>query len=136
MKGVPGQPTTGPSGRFVAVVKEGGSASIVPEKLGYRFRPDKRSYVDLDSDRGGQLFTGYLRERDVGYYAQKTWWGVARVAYHVVPSLQFFWVADQLMRPEPYIPLNYVGRALLYASTWCAAMIALGAFLFEGREII
>jgi hypothetical protein len=64
------------------------------------------------------------------------WKGTAWLAYHVVPSLQTFWVGDQLMRPSPYIPLAYVGKASGYAVTWCMAMVFLGAFLFEKREVI
>jgi ABC-type transport system involved in multi-copper enzyme maturation permease subunit len=50
--------------------------------------------------------------------------------------LQIFWVADQLVRPEPYIPPDYLGMAALYAVAWCAAMVTLAAFLFERRDIV
>ncbi len=136
IKGAPGEVATGISGQFTARVQKGQSGQINPEMEGYRFEPAQRRYVDVETDVKRQLFTAHPRELDTGYYLQKVWWWGARGAYHIVPSLQFFWVADQLMRPAPYIPLSYVGKALLYAGSWCAAMIALGAFLFERREII
>ncbi len=72
----------------------------------------------------------------VAPYADGIWLGVRSVAYRLVPSFQTFWVADQLIRPEPYIPLHYVGTAALYAVGWCAGMVAFAAFLFEKRDII
>jgi hypothetical protein len=53
-----------------------------------------------------------------------------------VPSFQLFWVADQLERPDPYIPRQYVAMAAVYAALWCAAMVGFAAFLFERRDII
>jgi hypothetical protein len=88
------------------------------------------------SARTDQTFVGSRRRKDAYFYLYQSLWGLSRVAYHIVPSLQYFWVADQLMRPQPYIPLSFVGKSALYAGTWCAAMMAFGAFLFERREII
>ena len=56
--------------------------------------------------------------------------------YHAVPNMQAFWVANQLMQPEPYIPLSYVGTVLAYTVAYVCAMVALSAFLFERRELI
>ena len=136
LAGAPGNPMTGEDGRFSISVQRGESGTIDPEKGGYRFSPPERAYTDLMAARTAQRFVARRREKDLAYYMEASWWGVARVAYHIVPSLQYFWVADQLMRPEPYIPLKYVGKSIIYAGAWCAAMVAFGAFLFERREII
>jgi len=60
---------------------------------------------------------------------------VSWVALRVVPSLYVFWVGDQLVSEAPYIPLGYVWTAAAYAVGFCAAMVALAAFLFERREV-
>lgn len=136
LTGAPMRPVTNEDGDYRAIVARGESGTITPDRTGLEFSPSERSYTDVVQDRRGQDFTAQKRDRDALFYLEKAWWWVARVGYHVVPSLQFFWVADQLMRPEPYIPLAYVGRTALYAVFWCGAMVALGAFLFEHREVI
>jgi hypothetical protein len=40
-----------------------------------------------------------------------------------------------LVSEAPYIPLGYVWTAAAYAVCFCAAMVALAAFLFERREV-
>ena len=82
----------------------------------------------------GILFVGLVSRYLFGQYADTSWG--AWVAYRVVPYLQAFWSADQLMLPEPYIPWRYVGYAAAYAAAWCAAVVMFGAFLFERRELI
>lgn len=136
LKGAPHHPITSENGRFSLTVRKGESGEIRPAKSGYRFSPASQSYTDLMSARTGQTFVAGRRRRDAYFYLDQSLWGLSRVAYHIVPSLQYFWVADQLMRPQPYIPLSFVGKTALYAGTWCAAMMAFGAFLFERREII
>jgi hypothetical protein len=64
------------------------------------------------------------------------WSMICAVGYRLVPSLQIFWVADQLVRPEPYIPPDYLGMAALYAVAWCGAMVTLAGFLFQRKDII
>jgi hypothetical protein len=136
LKGAPRHPLTGADGRFAIRVRRGESGELRPAKSAYRFSPDRRTYADLMDGRTNQTFVARPREKDVHYYLETSVWALCRGAYHVVPSLQYFWVADQLMRPQPYIPLSFVARSALYAGGWCAAMMAFGAFLFERREII
>jgi hypothetical protein len=80
------------------------------------------------------LFVGLVSRYLFGQYAGHSW--PAWIAYRLVPYLQAFWVADQLMLPEPYIPLGYVGISAAYAALWCGATVAFAAFLFERREVI
>ncbi len=82
---------------------------------------------------GGALVVVYeparvLLLRFAGVYA---WLGE-----RIVPNLESFWVADNLMQKVPYIPPTYVGMTLLYALAYCASMVALAAYLFERREVI
>jgi len=53
-----------------------------------------------------------------------------------IPHLYVFWVGDQLMADVPYIPATYVVRAAIYAFAQCIALLALAAYLFEGREVV
>ena len=80
------------------------------------------------------FFVGMVSRYLFGQYAESSF--PAWVAYRVVPFLEGFWVADQLMRPEPYIPLHYVGLAGAYAAMFSVSMVLFAAFLFERRELI
>jgi len=133
--GAPGQPVTDANGRYRATVRRGGSGELSPRKTGIRFTPDSRSYSNVDEDRSDQNFSAREVRRTPAFYARFAWRGVSRLAYHTVPALEVFWVGDQLMRPYPYIPVSYVARAMLYGLLWCAGMVALAAYLFEGREL-
>jgi len=82
----------------------------------------------------GVFFVGMVSRYLFGQYADRSY--AAWIAYRVVPNLQTFWVADQLMQPEPYIPAFYVGVVASYAVAYSAAMVLLAAFLFERRELI
>ncbi len=82
----------------------------------------------------GVFFVGMVSRYLFGQYADTSY--VAWVAYRLVPNLQAFWVADQLMSIEPYIPLSYVGMVAGYAVAFSAAMITLATYLFEQRELI
>jgi len=136
MMGAPGSVTTDASGRYSIAVRREGSGKVTPRKLGYVFNPPSRAYTGVAAEQTGQDFTAIRYAAGLTQYASAAGFGLAWLAYHAVPSLQFFWVADQLQRPEPFIPMDYVGRAALYAGAWCAALVAFGAFLFERRELI
>ncbi len=79
------------------------------------------------------FFVGMITQFLFGRFADES--TVAWLALRLVPSLHVFWVGDQLMTEMPYIPLPYVGIAALYATGFCAAMVAFAAFLFERREV-
>lgn len=134
--GAPGGAATGPDGYFRFEVARGESGTVRPRESGYAFRPAERTYTDILSNQANQDFAARRIETGAAYYGALAWQGTAWVVYHVVPSLQVYWVADQLMRPDPYIPPYYVAGAGLYAVIWCTAMVVFGAFLFERREII
>ncbi len=133
--GAPGSPVTGPDGGYSAEVRLGGSGRLSPRKGGYVFTPDSRSYSSVESNRREEDFGARRARRSPAFYGRRAWAGISRVAYHTVPSLQLFWVGDQLMRPYPYVPVGYVGRAILYGLLWCIGMVAFAAYLFEGREL-
>ena len=82
----------------------------------------------------GVFFVGMVSRYLFGQYADVSY--AARVAYRVVPSLQFFWVGDQLFQPEPYVPVSYLLIAIAYAAAYSAAMVAFASYLFEGREVV
>ena len=136
LMGLPGGVRSGRDGSYRAEVRYASSGTVRPERSGYALSPAYREYANLVADARDENYTGTAYEAGVAGYARSLWKGTAWVAYHVLPSFQLFWVADQLIRPEPYIPIHYVGMAVLYAVSWCAAMVALGAFLFEKREVI
>ena len=136
MKGFPGAPVTDSEGRYRATVRHGRSGTVKPYKEGHLFSPRELTFGDVDSDQTEEDYVAFERYRGVARYAHAGWTGVAWAAYHVVPSFQLFWVADQLVRPAPYIPRSYVGMAAVYAALWCSAMVALASFLFERRDII
>ncbi len=136
MSGLPGSVATDDRGIYDAWVRRDGWGSVSPRLPEYVFRPDKRSYPRLASDEANQDYTGVRIEKGWGYGLRTGWKWTAWTAYHVLPSFQLFWVADQLVRPDPHVPWPYVGKAALYAALWCGAMVGFATFLFEGREII
>ena len=58
----------------------------------------------------------------------------ARIAYALVPNLQFFWLADALTM-ERVIPLIYMGKVIGYAVFYQAAILCLGTLVFSRREL-
>jgi len=136
MSGLPEHVVTDEEGAYEARVQRDRWGSVTPRLKGYSFNPTSRQYLRVESDRPEQDYAGIEVASGWSYALSTAWRWTAWTAYHVVPSFQSFWVADQLSRPQPAIPWSYVRRAALYASAWCAAMVAFAAFLFEKREII
>jgi len=63
------------------------------------------------------------------------WRGVLQAgAYHVLPNFQFFWLIDAISE-DNVIPFDYMGHCLGYAATYSVALLAIGAALFETREV-
>ncbi len=58
----------------------------------------------------------------------------ATVAYSLVPNFQVFWMGEALSA-DKVIPWGYVAGAFGYGALYTAALVLLGAWLFEGREI-
>jgi len=134
--GDPGDALTGDNGRYEIIVREGGSGDIRPRKDGMRFRPESRSYSNIEEDKEEQNFRAIHLDDTLYLHIAGLWRQLTKLAYHVTPSLQLFWVGDQLMRPSPYIPVGYVLHAAAYGIIWSLGMVFLAAFLFEGRELV
>jgi hypothetical protein len=59
---------------------------------------------------------------------------LSRAAYYAVPNLQFFWLIDAVAE-DTVIPWAYLGQCFAYAAVFSAGLLALGAALFETREV-
>lgn len=136
MAGLPAGSVTDKNGYYEAQVALGGYGTVRPKAERYLFSPRERVFGDVTANELQQDYVGFEHYRGLARHAYTAWAGVAWVAYHVVPSFQLFWAADQLERPDPYIPRQYVAMAAVYAVLWCAAMVGFAAFLFERRDII
>jgi ABC-type transport system involved in multi-copper enzyme maturation permease subunit len=62
------------------------------------------------------------------------WASSASWAYSLIPNFQIFWMIDALSE-DRLIPWSYIGRATLYCIAFIAAFLALGAAMFETREV-
>ena len=65
--------------------------------------------------------------------AQGGWW--ASALYSIVPNWQLFWLADAIDSGKSTFHWDYVGKALGYAVCYAGAALAIGAALFEEREL-
>jgi len=65
--------------------------------------------------------------------AQGGWW--ASALYSIVPNWQLFWLADAIDSGKSTFHWDYVGKAFAYAVCYAGAALALGAALFEEREL-
>lgn len=61
-------------------------------------------------------------------------YAICRFVYHVIPNLQFFWVADAFLNHKT-IPLMYMMATSVYASGCVICTIIISWILFKGREI-
>jgi ABC-type transport system involved in multi-copper enzyme maturation permease subunit len=65
--------------------------------------------------------------------ARGSWW--AATLYSLLPNWQLFWLADALETGKNTFQWAYVGKALGYAVCYIGAALAIGAALFEEREL-
>jgi ABC-type transport system involved in multi-copper enzyme maturation permease subunit len=65
--------------------------------------------------------------------AQGGWW--ASALYSLVPNWQLFWLADAIDSGKSTFHWDYVGKAFGYAACYAGAALAIGAALFEEREL-
>ncbi|MDR3459306.1 MAG: ABC transporter permease subunit [Verrucomicrobiae bacterium] len=65
--------------------------------------------------------------------AQGVWW--ASTLYSLIPNWQLFWLADAIESGKSTFHWDYVGKALGYAACYVGAALAVGALLFEEREL-
>jgi ABC-type transport system involved in multi-copper enzyme maturation permease subunit len=61
------------------------------------------------------------------------WW--ASTLYTLLPNWQLFWLADAVEIGKNTFQWAYVGKALAYAVCYAGAALAVGAALFEEREL-
>lgn len=62
-----------------------------------------------------------------------SWW--ASTLYTVIPNWQLFWLADALETGKDTFQWEYVGKAFVYMVGYAGAALAVGATLFEEREL-
>ena len=65
--------------------------------------------------------------------AEGKWW--ASTLYSVLPNWQLFWLADALESGKTTFNWAYVGKSLTYVVCYAGAALAVGAALFEEREL-
>jgi hypothetical protein len=58
MRGLPGSPSTDSKGYYSAKVSYGWGGTVAPEKSGYKFTPESRSYSNVTGDLSDQNYTG------------------------------------------------------------------------------
>lgn len=58
----------------------------------------------------------------------------ARVAWGVIPNIQFFWLVDAVTQNQK-IPPRHLGLVALYAAAQIGAFLCLGVALFQKREV-
>jgi ABC-type transport system involved in multi-copper enzyme maturation permease subunit len=61
------------------------------------------------------------------------WW--ASTLYSVIPNWQLFWLADAIETGKSTFQWAYVGKAFAYVICYAGAALAVGAALFEEREL-
>jgi ABC-type transport system involved in multi-copper enzyme maturation permease subunit len=61
------------------------------------------------------------------------WW--ASTLYSVIPNWQLFWLADAIETGKSTFQWAYVGKAFAYMICYAGAALAVGAALFEEREL-
>ena len=61
------------------------------------------------------------------------WW--ASMLYTVIPNWQIFWFADAIESGRSTFQWAYVGKAFVYVVCYAGAALAIGAALFEEREL-
>jgi ABC-type transport system involved in multi-copper enzyme maturation permease subunit len=59
----------------------------------------------------------------------------ASTLYSIIPNWQVFWLADAIETGKNTFQWAYVGKALAYAVCYAGAALAVGAALFEEREL-
>jgi ABC-type transport system involved in multi-copper enzyme maturation permease subunit len=80
------------------------------------------------------FLVGLMSDYFFGTRAQAgNWW--ASTLYSVIPNWQLFWLADAIETGKSTFQWAYVGKAFVYAVCYAGAALAVGAALFEEREL-
>lgn len=80
----------------------------------------------------GVFLLGLMSDHIFGQAAGRSLF--ARIAYSLLPNIQFFWVGDAVGEGIA-IPASYILMACCYAVLYMAAMLSVGVLLLETREI-
>mgnify|MGYP003700467907 CR=1 FL=1 len=59
---------------------------------------------------------------------------IARIAWSIVPNLQFFWLVDAITQAHE-IPPRYVGLIAMYSGVQVVGLLSLSVILFQRREV-
>jgi ABC-type transport system involved in multi-copper enzyme maturation permease subunit len=80
------------------------------------------------------FLVGLMSDYFFGLPASKgSWW--ASTLYSIVPNWQIFWLGDALDMGKSTFQWGYVGKAFGYMMGYAGAALAVGAALFEEREL-
>ncbi|MDE3068598.1 MAG: hypothetical protein KGJ60_13770 [Verrucomicrobiota bacterium] len=79
------------------------------------------------------LMSDYIYWKAGGGTGHAAWW--ASTLYSVLPNWQLFWLADALDMGKSTFHWVYVAKAFAYAAAYAGAVLAVGAALFEEREL-
>jgi ABC-type transport system involved in multi-copper enzyme maturation permease subunit len=80
------------------------------------------------------FLVGLMSDYFFGLPASKgSWW--ASTLYSIVPNWQLFWLGDALDMGKNTFQWGYVGKAFGYMMCYAGAALAVGAALFEEREL-
>ena len=80
------------------------------------------------------FLVGLMSDYFFGLPASKgSWW--ASTLYSIVPNWQIFWLGDALDMGKNTFQWGYVGKAFGYMMCYAGAALAVGAALFEEREL-
>ncbi|HEY1490092.1 MAG TPA: hypothetical protein VGF90_03550, partial [Verrucomicrobiae bacterium] len=80
------------------------------------------------------FLVGLMSDYFFGLPASKgSWW--ASALYSIVPNWQLFWLGDALDMGKNTFQWGYVGKAFGYMLCYAGAALAVGAALFEEREL-
>jgi ABC-type transport system involved in multi-copper enzyme maturation permease subunit len=80
------------------------------------------------------FLVGLMSDYFFGLPASKgSWW--ASMLYSVVPNWQIFWLGDALDMGKNTFQWGYVGKAFGYMIGYAGAALAVGAAMFEEREL-
>ncbi len=90
---------------------------------------------ELGVPRGTQVFETFaaIFTADAGL-GQQALYLIAKLAYLVLPNLQFLWPADALTQGNP-ITLGHLAAVTAYAALYVGVVLAVAVALFQSREV-
>lgn len=86
MSGLPGNPSTGASGYYTAMVPADFSGTVTPIKADYRFDPASLTYTNVNADRLNQNYSGIAVHAISGYVRTSQGTGIDGVTLSGLPG--------------------------------------------------